>query len=163
MSWSLIVAYSSNRVIGRGNQLIWHISDDLKRFKRLTLDHHIIMGRKSYDSIGRRALPKRINVVITRDKSFSADNVIVTHSLKEAINCVKNDSEPFIVGGGETYRQALEFGLVQKVYATEIHKDFEGDTYFPELGPEWKVQQREEIKSDETVDFSYSYINYELK
>lgn len=162
MSWSLIVAYSSNRVIGRSNQLIWHISDDLKRFKRLTLDHHIIMGRKSYDSIG-RALSKRINVVITRDKSFSADNVIVTHSLKEAINCVKNDSEPFIVGGGETYRQALEFGLVQKVYATEIHKNFEGDTYFPELGPEWKVQQREEIKSDKTVDFSYSYVNYELK
>lgn len=162
MSWSLIVAYSANRVIGCCNQLIWYISDDLKRFKRLTLDHHIIMGRKSYDSIG-RALPKRINVVITRDKSFSADNVIVTHSFKEALNCVKNDSEPFIVGGGETYRQALESGLVQRVYATEIHKNFEGDTYFPELGPEWKVQQKEEIKSDKTVDFSYSYVNYELK
>jgi dihydrofolate reductase len=126
---SLIVAMDRNRVIGAGGRLPWHIPEDLKRFRRLTLGHHIVMGRKTWASI-RRSLPGRTNIVVTRDRSFAAEGAIVAHSLEAALAVAAGDEEVFVIGGGELYAQALP--LADRLYITEVHGEFVGDTWFPE-------------------------------
>src|SRR5690625_6066125 len=127
----LVVAKSDNNVIVHDNQLIWHLPNDLKHFKEITTGHPIIMGRKTFESIG-RALPNRTNIIITRNKNYSIENTKVAHSLNEAIEIAKKiDEDIFIIGRGKIYEQALD--LVDILEVTEVHGIFVGDTYFPEI------------------------------
>lgn len=155
---TIIAAAAENNEIGKDNKLIWHLSNDLKRFKRLTSGHHIIMGRKTFESFP-KALPNRTNIVITRDKNYKAENAIVTHSLEEALNLTKDDSQPFIIGGGEIYKQALT--IAHRIELTKVHHSFEADTYFPELNKSWTEIAREDCLKDETHKYNYSFITYE--
>lgn len=154
---SLIVAHSRNYVIGHRGTIPWHLSDDLKRFKSLTLGHVIIMGRKTYESIG-RPLPNRTNIVVTRNKAFRESGVQVANSLKQAIELAGNESEIFVIGGGEIYKQALK--KADKVYATIIDAEIEGDTYFPRLNLNvWRLDELEK-HYDKKSDLTYYYANY---
>lgn len=157
---SIIVAKAQNNTIGAGNQLLWHISDDLKRFKAITTGHTIIMGRKTYQSIG-RALPNRKNIVVTRDAEFVAPGCLVYGSFSDALSSCSAEDEVFIIGGGEIYQQALP--LASRLYITQVHKSFDGDTYFPEFDADgWREVSRQEgssIIDAHTVD--YTFINYE--
>lgn len=157
MILSVIVAVSTNLVIGANNKLLWHISDDLKRFKSLTTGHTVIMGRKTFQSIG-RALPNRTNIVISRNPDFTAEGCTVLQSLEQALRVCCNQDEVFIMGGGQIYRQALP--LAQKIYLTKVHKEFEGDTFFPEISPEqWRiVAQQPAIATD---GLKYTFIDFE--
>ena len=135
MDISIIVAIAENNVIGNNNQLIWHIPDDLKRFKALTMGHHIVMGRKTWESIG-RALPGRISIVISRNPNYVAHGAVVVTSLQEAIAKAQSDTEIFIIGGAQIYEQALP--LATKLYLTKVHRSFEGDVTFPSIDQkEW--------------------------
>jgi len=157
MNISIIVAIAENNVIGSNNQLIWHIPSDLKRFKSLTMGHHMIMGRKTWDSIG-RPLPGRQSIVVTHNKEFSIDGAKVAHSLSEAIELAKSDNEIFIVGGGELYRQALP--LANKLYLTKVHKAFDGDVLFPAIDySQWRVVSSEKGKPTEKVGLEYTYVD----
>ena len=139
---TIIVAAAENNAIGKDNKLIWHLSDDLKRFKSLTNGHHIIMGRKTFESFP-RPLPNRTHVVITRQENYTVpEGVIVVNSLEDAINASKNDHKPFIIGGGEIYKQAFQFA--NKIELTRVHKAFEADTFFPKIDPDvWKETNSE--------------------
>jgi len=121
---------AKNRVIGANNALPWHLSSDLKRFKALTMGHHIIMGRKTFESIG-RVLPGRTSVVVTRNPEFNFEGILVAHSLREALQKCTSDDEIFVIGGEEIFQAALP--VASRVYATEIANEYEGNTYFPEL------------------------------
>ena len=152
----IIVATSKNRVIGNDNSLIWHLPADLKHFKNLTTDNTIVMGRKTYESIG-KSLPNRRNIVITRQEDYDPENCEVVSSLEEALLlCGENC---FIIGGGEIYKQSI--GIADKVYLTLVDEEFEGDTYFPELGSEWFVVSRIDNEPDDKNKYKYSFIEYE--
>ena len=138
---SIIVAVAEGGVIGGGGDLLWHISEDLRRFKQITSGHTVIMGRKTYDSIG-RPLPKRRNIVITRNGEWSAEGCERAESLEQAVAMCAGEEEVFIIGGGEIYRQSMS--LADKLYLTQVNKPYEGDTYFPEIRPEeWQEVARE--------------------
>jgi len=148
----IIVAMSKNRVIGDSNTLIWHLPEDLKRFRQLTTGNTIVMGRKTYESIG-KPLPNRRSIIITRDPDYSVEGCEVVNSLEEALLLSNNDC--FIIGGGEIYRQAID--IADRIYLTLINKEFEGDTSFPEL-KDWVEISYEDFDND---DFEYSFIQYE--
>jgi dihydrofolate reductase len=152
----IIVAMSDNRVIGNNNELIWKLSSDLKRFKELTTNNPVVMGRKTYESIG-RPLPNRRNIIITRNLEYQVDDCEIVSSLEEAL--LLTNSDCFIIGGGEIYKQSLE--IVDKIYLTLVHKEFEGDTKFPELNKEWIEVSREDFNSDEKNEYNYSFIEYD--
>lgn len=120
----------SKRGIGKNNEMPWHISEDLKRFKELTLGHPVIMGRKTYESIG-RPLPDRQNIIITKNHQFDVEDIDVAHSLEEAIDLAR-DGEIFIIGGGQIFKEALEKNIVDKLYLTLVDGQFDADTFFPE-------------------------------
>jgi dihydrofolate reductase len=153
---NIIVATSKNRVIGNNNSLIWSLPADLKRFKQITTGNTVVMGRKTYESIG-KPLPNRRNIIITRDTNYLVDNCVIVNSLEEALMLCNNDC--FIIGGGEIYNQSI--GIADKIYLTLIQEDFEGDTYFPEIGKEWTKVSREDFEPDEKNAHKYSFINYE--
>ena len=154
---SIIVAVAENDAIGYDNHLLWHISEDLKRFKNLTIGHHIIMGRKTYDSIG-KPLPGRVNVIISRQENLKIEGCIVVKSLEESFEFAKNDSEVFIIGGGEIYKQALP--IVDKIYLTRVHAGFAGDTFFPELNlSEWSTESITKGKPANDDGLGYTFIN----
>ncbi|MFO8021775.1 MAG: dihydrofolate reductase [Perlabentimonas sp.] len=156
---SIIVAVAENNVIGDNNQLIWYIPDDLKRFKALTMGHHIIMGRKTWESIG-RPLPGRKSIVVTRNKNFKADGAQVANSLPQALEMAKDDDEAFIIGGGELYQQALP--LASRLYLTKVHKHFEGDVTFPEIeSTEWRELSAEKGKPTAKDGLEYSFVKLE--
>lgn len=159
---TIIVAKSENNVIGNDNQLIWHLSSDLKRFKALTTGHPIIMGRKTYESIG-KPLPNRTNIVITRNKDWNPEGILVVNSLHEAIEKGKKlDEEIFIIGGGNIYEQAMDWADALEV--TEVHRTFEGDTKFPEIDLSiWKETAREDFGKDEKNELGYSFVRFERK
>lgn len=153
---SIIVALSENNVVGVRNQLPWKLSADLKRVKELTMGHHIIMGRKTYESIG-RPLPGRTNVIITRNRNYQVEGCVIVSSLEEAIEISKADSEVFIFGGGEIFKEAI--ALASKIYMTKVHTDIDGDTYFPLLKPfDWRTIQMKEYKADEKNQFDYTFM-----
>ena len=157
----LIVAAAENNVIGKDNQLIWHLSDDLKRFKKLTSGHHIIMGRKTFESFP-KPLPNRTHIVITRQKEYKVPKgVIVVHTMKEAVSVAAlSDAEPYVIGGGEIYKQALPFAT--KIELTRVHHEFEGDTYFPEIDTkDWKETANEFHPKDKDHEYEFSFITYE--
>ncbi|MCB4798550.1 dihydrofolate reductase [Neotamlana laminarinivorans] len=159
---TIIVAAAENNAIGKGNQLIWHLSDDLKRFKALTNGHYIIMGRKTFESFP-KPLPNRTHVVITRQKNYNAPNgVIIVNNLEDAIDAAKTDSQPFIIGGGEIYKQAMT--LADKIELTRVHHSFEADTFFPEIDDAiWKETENIFHKKDKNHDYEFSFITYERK
>lgn len=160
---SAIVAMSENHVIGVDNQLPWHLPSDLQHFKSLTTGHPILMGRKTYESIG-RPLPNRTNIVITRDASFSAPGCVVVTSIGEAIAHAKakNSPEIFIIGGAEVYKQLLP--VIQRIYLTVVHDEFEGDAFFPDLDSRvWKQVKREAHEADDKNEFPFSFITLERK
>ena len=158
---SIIVAVAQNNVIGCQNRLIWHISEDLKYFKNRTSGHAVIMGRKTFESIG-RPLPKRKNIIITNDTLYSAEGCVISHSLNDAIKAAQPDDEVFIIGGGSIYREALP--IANRIYLTQIHKDYEGDTYFPELNrEEWKEIERTDFERGENFEYPFSFIVYQRK
>ncbi|HOP04329.1 MAG TPA: dihydrofolate reductase [Tenuifilaceae bacterium] len=155
---SIIVAIAENNVIGKNNQLIWHISEDLKRFKLLTTGHCIIMGRKTFESIG-KALPKRTNIVVSRNEKYRAEGCQVVNSLETALGLCPNYDEVFIIGGGELYREALP--LAKKLYITRIHRAYEGDTYFPEIDENtWIAESIERKKPADSSEPEYTFVNY---
>jgi dihydrofolate reductase len=157
---SIIVAMSSNRVIGRAGDLPWRLPADLRHFKALTVGHAVIMGRRTFDSVG-RPLPERRCIVITRDRNYRPEGVIVAHDLEEAIGCAAaDDDEVFIAGGGEIYRLALP--LADRMYVTVVHAQVEGDTYFPELDEsEWEMIADERHEADDRHAHAYSFRVYE--
>ncbi|NNC51066.1 MAG: Pr2TM family membrane protein [Flaviramulus sp.] len=158
----IIVAAAENNAIGKGNKLIWHLSDDLKRFKALTSGHHIIMGRKTFESFP-KPLPNRTHVVISRQKDYQVpDGVILVNSLEHAILASKNDTETFIIGGGEIYKQALS--IADKIEITRVHENFEADTFFPNIDTNfWKETANYLHKKDKDHDYEFSFITYKRK
>ena len=156
---SLIVAMSENRVIGRDGDLPWRLSADLRRFKRLTMGHHIIMGRLTYDSIG-RPLPGRTTVVISRNRNYNDPHIKVARDLEEAIELAPDDYEVFITGGAQIFSLALP--LVQRCYLTLVHTELEGDVLFPEVRwDRWQLTAQERHAADEKNQFNYSFLTYE--
>jgi dihydrofolate reductase len=150
---SLIVALANNRAIGINNTLPWHLPEDLKRFKALTTGHHIIMGRKTYESLG-RLLPNRVTVIVTRNKNYFVEGALVAHSLQDAIKLCKNDNEVFIIGGAELYKEGLK--VAQQLYITEVDLDVQGDAFFPEFDmKDWQEAARENHVSAQGFAFSY--------
>ncbi|MFP4847039.1 dihydrofolate reductase [Winogradskyella sp. PE311] len=157
---TIIVAAGEKNAIGKNNDLIWHLSDDLKRFKKLTNGHHIIMGRKTFESFP-KPLPNRIHIVITRQSDYKVpDGVIVVNNLEDALDAARNDSQPFIIGGGEIYKQSID--LVDKLEITRVHATFEGaDTFFPEIdNSKWKEVDRTTHNADEKHAYAFSFITY---
>ena len=157
---SIIVAKSKNNVIGKDNKLIWNIPDDLKRFKKLTTNHTIIMGRKTFESLG-RVLPNRKHIVLTNDKRYTVDNpnVQIIHDLEELSKYEKDNQEHFVIGGAMIYKLLLP--KCNRLYITEIDEEFEGDTFFPEIKQdEWKIVKKETGPQDDNT-FKYYYIDYE--
>ncbi len=154
---SLIVASARNGVIGINNTLPWHLPEDLRRFKALTMGHHIIMGRKTYESLGRLLLG-RTTVIVTRNKSYKIAGALVAHSLQDAIKLCKNDDEVFIIGGAELYKDGLQ--VAEKLYFTEVDLEVQGDAYFPALNLNlWRETAREAQVSEKGLAFSY--LSYE--
>jgi dihydrofolate reductase len=154
---SLIVAMARNRVIGINNTLPWHLPEDLKHFRNLTMGHHIIMGRKTYDSIG-RPLPGRTTVIVTRDPGYAMAGCLVAHSLDEAVKLSEGDDEAFFVGGTSLYEQALP--LAERLYITEIQADYQGDAHFPEFdGAHWRETARQ--RQVTAAGLAYDFVTYE--
>lgn len=160
---SAIVAVSDNGIIGRDSDLPWHLPDDMKFFQRTTRGHHIITGRKNYETIPAkyRPLKDRVNIVVTRNKNYSAEVAVVAHSLNAAIKLAHKagEEEVFIIGGGEIYKEALEHKLIDRLYITEVHAHIEGDTRFPTIDPEqWREVSRELHRTDEKHEIPFSFV-----
>ena len=162
MKVSLIVAVSENGVIGKNNDLIWHLPNDMRFFKETTMGHHVIMGRKNFESIPHkyRPLPNRTNIIVTRQTDYKAQGCVVVNSVEAALEVAKQngDSEPFIIGGGQIYKLALEAKMIDKIYLTKVHHSFDGDTFFPELNSDWKEVSKVENKADEKHSYDYDFI-----
>ena len=160
MEKSIIVAISDNNAIGRDNQLLWHITEDLRFFKRTTLGSPIIMGRKTFESIG-RALPKRVNIVVSRNFN-TGEEVAVDPSLEDAFNIAEetNLEQCFVIGGGQIYAQSLP--LVDSLIVTHVHTVIEdADTFFPEIDPVvWQVSERSELLTDEESGYTFEFVKY---
>ncbi|WP_316785334.1 dihydrofolate reductase [Pedobacter frigiditerrae] len=158
---SIVVAISENKAIGKDNQLLWHLPADLKHFKEITSGHTIIMGRKTYDSIG-RPLPNRRNIVITRKADLQIENVEVVNSLEEAISLCKNEEEVFIIGGAEIYKNSIS--LSNRIYLTTVHKEYEADVFFPKINAdEWVETYQEYHGPDEKNSVAYTFSTLERK
>lgn len=158
---SIIVAIAaSNNAIGKDNSLLWHISEDLKRFKEITSNHKILMGRKTFESLP-GILPNREHIILTRDKNFNVDSdkVTIINNIEDAIKYYKDSNEEiFIIGGGEIYKEFLPFA--NKLYLTKVYKDFDADTFFPQINlDEWKVIHTSETKIDEKSGLNFEFID----
>ena len=141
-SLSLIVAHAKNHVIGLNNAMPWHLPEDLKRFRALTTGHHIIMGRKTYESLG-RLLPGRTTIIVTRNKDFKVEGALIAHSLQAALMLCAGDNEPFLIGGAELYKDGLKYAT--KLYVTEVHAEFAGDAFFSEIDlSHWSLSEKKD-------------------
>lgn len=158
---SIIAAMAENRVIGVDNTLPWRLPADLGHFRRLTTGHHVIMGRRNYESIG-KPLPERTNIVVTRNRDYRAPGCVVVHSLEEALKRAQADAEIFVIGGAEIYQQAL--ARADRLYLTLVHADVAGDTYFPDFAPDrWKEISRERHEADAKNPYPYSFLIYDRR
>ncbi len=158
---SIIVAKAKNNIIGKENKLIWHLPEDLKHFKELTTGHTIIMGRKTFESLG-RVLPNRKHVVFSQNPDFKVDdeNVEIVHSMLQIQEYIENEEENFVIGGAMIYNLLMPY--VTKMYVTQINKDFEGDTFFPRIDENvWKEVSREKGLKNEENNLDYEFITYE--
>jgi len=161
MNISCVVAVANNNVIGRDNDIPWYLPADLKYFKKITLDHHILMGRNCYESIG-RPLPKRTNVIITRDPFYIASNCLIAHSINEALEVAYDNGEKdaMIIGGGMIYKQTQD--LWDTLYITEVDLNVDGDIFFPQIDPkEWELISAESHEPDEKNEHPYVFKKYE--
>lgn len=155
---TLIAAVAENNALGKNNQLLWHLPDDFKRFKNITTGHHIIMGRKTFESFP-KPLPNRTHVIISRQKNYCPEGCIVVDSLEKAIAVCPKNEETFIIGGGEIYKQSI--AIADKLDITKVHHTFEADTFFPEIDlNEWKLTSSEFHTKDEKHQFDYSFETY---
>lgn len=158
MTVSIIVAMAENGVIGRDMDLPWHISADLKRFKALTMGHHIVMGRKTFESIG-RLLPGRTTVIVTRQPDYQVDGAVIVNSLEAAQAAATDDSELFIIGGGQVYEIALP--LADRLHVTRVHTEVDGDTSFPAIDwDQWELVSAERHGADEKNDYDFTFESY---
>jgi dihydrofolate reductase len=161
MKISLIVAMASNRVIGLNNKMPWHLSADLKKFKKITLGSPILMGRKTFESIG-RPLPGRTNIIISRNPAYSQPGCLVFNDIDRALSSCAGASEVFVIGGSDFYKSMLE--VANTLYLTQINMDFQGDTFFPELAEnQWIEVEREDVQDDPDAAFSYSFLKLEKR
>ena len=160
---TIIAAASENNALGKDNDLVWHLPDDFKRFKTLTTGHFIIMGRKTFESLGGKPLNGRLNIVITKQKDYFRDGIIVVESIDAAISFAKKNDykEIMIAGGGEIYKQA--FSITTKVLMTRVHTIIEGDTFFPALGNEWIKESSEPQLADEKHAFNFDFEIWQRK
>lgn len=158
---TIIAAAGENNELGKDNELVWHLPDDFKRFKNFTTSHHIIMGRKTFESFP-HPLPDRTHVVITRKENFKKEGVVVVHSIERAIELSDGDPQPYIIGGGEIYKQAIE--LADKIELTRVHGTFEADTFFPEIDLEkWDLVQKNFHPKDNRHTHAFTYLTYVRK
>jgi dihydrofolate reductase len=155
---TIIAAIANNNALGKDNDLIWHLPADLIRFRKTTTGHHIIMGRNTYESIG-RPLPNRITVIITRNMDYKAEGCIIVNSIEAALEIAKEDSSPFIIGGAQIYKEAIK--IVDQLDITEVHHQFEADAFFPEIDLSiWNETKREPFLTDEKNKYEYSFVSY---
>jgi dihydrofolate reductase len=156
---SIIVAIAENRAIGKDNSLLWQLSDDLKRFKKLTTGHTLIMGRNTFLSLPNGALPKRRHIVISDIEGESFDKCEMASSIEEAVKLAGRDEECFVIGGGMVYKQFLP--MAGKLYLTQVHESFEADTFFPEIDfSQWKVLGSEEVDAGERNQYAHTYTEF---
>jgi dihydrofolate reductase len=149
---SLIVAHANHRVIGHNNTLPWRLPEDLKRFRALTMGHHIIMGRKTYESLG-RLLPGRTTVIVTRNKDYKVEGALIAHSLQASLLLAAGDDEPFVIGGAELYKDALKHAT--KLYITEVHAEFAGDAFLPEIDlSDWNLSEKKDHFAANGLEYS---------
>lgn len=161
MELSIIVAAAANDVIGRDNGLVWHLSADLKRFKALTTGHAVVMGRKTFESIG-RPLPGRRNVVVSRNPEFGAAGAEVAASLEEALGRLGEEGQVFVIGGGSIYRQCWD--KADSLYLTRVALCPEGDTFIPSVDArKWELVRRQDFQADEKNECAYSFLDYRRK
>lgn len=156
----MIAAVGENNALGKNNDLLWHLPDDFKRFKKLTTGHKIIMGRKTFESFP-KPLPNRIHIIITRDKNYTIPHpdCIVKHSVEDALKLIENDDISFIIGGGEIYGQGERFA--NKIELTRVHASFKADTFFPEIDENiWKLVKEEYHQKDEKHQYDFTYMTY---
>lgn len=159
---SIIVAIAANNAIGKDNDLLWHISADLKRFKKITEGNPVIMGKRTYYSLPKRPLPKRLNMVLTDQPEETIEGCEMAYSIEDAINKMPTDKENFIIGGGTIYKQFMPFA--NRLYITRVFKDFDADTFFPEISlAEWTLESEEHIAADPQNDFEYAFEIYTRK
>ena len=159
---SIIVAIASNYAIGKDNDLLWHISKDLKRFKEITKGHYIVMGKRTYYSLPTRPLPNRTSLIITDVADEVIDNCLMAYSIDDAVNKMDSENENFVIGGGSIYNQFMP--IADKLYITRVHKDFEADTFFPEISlDEWELISQENIDNDPQNNFTYAFEVYTKK
>ncbi len=157
---SIIAAVSDNGVIGRDQELPWHLPADLKRFKSLTSGHHLIMGRRTWESIGCRPLPGRPTIVVTRSRSFTAQGAQVAHSVGQAVEMAADDDEAFIAGGEGIYRAAMS--VADRIYLTRVHARFDGDTHFPDFDIlQWRLVSEERFEPDDKNPYPCTFLLYE--
>lgn len=162
MRIALIAAVAENGVIGKDNQLIWRLSSDLKRFKALTTGHTVLMGRKTFESIGSKPLPNRLNIVISRNFQVENLNVLVCNSIESALAKCRHEEVVFVIGGAEIYRQTL--AIADILYLTLVKTFPEGDSYFPDFEKDnWRLELEEKHQADEKNEFDYSFLNYVRK
>jgi len=158
---TLIVAASENNVIGQNNQMPWHLPNDFKYFKKTTIAHSVIMGRKTFESIG-KALPDRRNIVITKNSAYQAEDIDIANNIGEVFAACRDEQEIFIIGGANIYTQFLP--LADKILLTRVHANLTGDAFFPELNPEqWILSSSENHPADEKHAYAYSFEVYKLK
>jgi dihydrofolate reductase len=149
---SLIVAFAKNRVIGINNTLPWHLPEDLKRFRALTMGHHIIMGRKTYESLG-RLLPGRTTIIVTRNKHYNVEGALIAHDLQASLMLGAADTEPFLIGGAELYEDGLKHAT--KLYITEVQGEYAGDAFFPVINAnDWKLSEKKDHVSASGLAYS---------
>lgn len=156
---TIIVAAAENNALGKDNDLVWHLPDDFKRFKQLTTGHHIIMGRKTFESFP-KPLPNRTHIVITRQKNYAPEGCIVVGSLDKALELSKTDDTPYIIGGGEIYKLSIQ--IADRIELTRVHGTFEADTFFPEIDEnKWQLVKSEFHAADDKHKFPFTYLTYE--
>jgi dihydrofolate reductase len=160
---TIIAAISTNNALGKDNDLIWYLPADLKRFKKTTTGHHILMGRNTFESIG-KPLPNRTTIIITRNESYFKDGCLIASSLEEAIELAKEDEQIFIIGGAQVYKYAIENNIVDTLDITLVHHKFEADVFFPKIDLKiWEEVSREDFKADEKNKFDYSFLRFQKK
>mgnify|MGYP001227203735 CR=1 FL=1 len=157
---TIIAAVGNNNELGKDNDLIWYLPADLKRFKKRTTGHAIIMGRNTFESIG-KPLPNRRTIIITRDTSYQKEGCEIVHSLEDAIALIADREDAFIIGGAQIYKEAMEKNLVYQLDITKVYQDFDADVFFPPIDPlVWAEVSRENFLPDEKNLFTYSFIKY---
>ncbi len=151
----MIAAAAENNALGKDGKIVWHLPNDYKRFRRLTTGHHIIMGRKTYESL-QKPLPNRKHVIITRQKDYRAEDCIVVDTMQKALDACPKDEDSFIIGGGEIYTIGISFA--DKIELTRVHGTFEADAFFPEIKEEqWKLENSEFNEKDDSHNYEYTY------